>query len=71
MGKRFGTELVCVSTGITRDDYQRLLAIAERWGLLHRRSGRANEAAALRQVVALGLEVAEARAAGEVGRPQR
>ena len=56
MGK---SDKVCVATAVSADMHRRLLELARDRGLVHRRSGRPNEAAIIRELLGLGLQVAE------------
>ena len=60
MGEAFDIQ---VTTSLGRRDYDRLLALAERRDLRHKRSGRLNESKTLRAVVLGGLAEAERTAA--------
>jgi len=59
---------ICVATYIAEDMHRRLLDQARARGLVHRRSGRPNEAAVIRELLGLGLQVAEQAGPGAVER---
>jgi len=57
---------ILITGQIAMADYERLLALARKRGMITRRSSRPNISAALREALPLGLQAAEAQIEQEV-----
>ena len=62
------TGKVWIGTGVSAETHKRLLELARARGFVHKRSGRPNEARIVRELLGLGLQVAEGQAGPVYGR---